>query len=93
MLKASNSVRYRNSSPIHLRVVLPLCKKKKKELKSVYLRVKYIIYYVIQIYPAQSFQVGIVICFSAKVRHRLLISVIKWVGFKREHTELKLHAQ
>lgn len=52
------------------------------EKKSVYLRVKYLTYYVIQIYPAQSFQVGIVICFSAKVRHRLLISVIKWVSFK-----------
>lgn len=61
--------------------------------KGVYLEVKYLIYYVIQIYPAQSFRVGIVICLSAKVRHRLLISVIKWGGFKWEHTDLKLHAQ
>lgn len=62
--------------------MLSLLKKNKTKPQSVYLRAKYLIYHVMQIYPAQSFQVGIVICFSAKVRHRLLISVIKWVSFK-----------
>lgn len=75
VLKASNSTYYRNGSLIYLWVGFSLCKKRS-------LRVKYLIYYVIQIYSAQSFQVGILICSFAKVRHCLLISVIKWVGFK-----------
>lgn len=75
VLKASNSTRYRNDSLIYLWVGFSLCKNSS-------LRVKYLIYYVIGTYPAQSFQVGILICSFAKVRHCLLISEIKRLDFK-----------